>query len=77
VLLGEQDTGGWTLTTPGAPATRPVRAFGWAVGFLPRAGTATFVVHFDGQRAKSVQIALLALLWFAALWLTRRQTRSA
>jgi GT2 family glycosyltransferase len=77
VLLGEQDAGGWTLTTPGGPAMHPIRAFGWAVGFLPRAGPATFVVHFDGQRGKTVQIAFLAILWFAALWLTRRQTRSA
>ena len=77
VLLGDQDAGGWTLTTRGGPATQPIRAFGWAVGFLPRAGPATFMVHFDGQRAKTVQIALLAILWFAALWLTRRQTRSA
>ncbi len=78
VLLTQQDGGGWTLTTPGgAPAVRPIRAFGWAVGFLPPAGRTAFEVKFTGQRAKTVQITFLAILWFAALWLTRRQTRSA
>jgi hypothetical protein len=77
VLLAQQDSGGWRLDPrSGGPSVRPVRAFGWAVGFLPPSGPSGFDVRFDRQRAKTVQVLLLALLWVAALWLTRRPIRS-
>jgi len=77
VLLSQQDSRGWTMTPrSGGPLLRPVRAFGWAVGFLPPPGTTVFDIQFGGQRAKTIQVFLLALLWAAALWLTRRPIRN-
>jgi hypothetical protein len=77
VLLSQQGSGGWTMTPRrGGPSLRPVLAFGWAVGFLPPPGTTVFDIQFGGQRAKTIQVFLLALLWAAALWLTRRPIRN-
>ena len=51
--------------------SRPVDAFGWAVGF-PEGGPGSQDVAFGGQRTRTVQIIFLALLWAVALWVLRR-----
>ena len=77
VLLAQQFSGSWRLrtTTPGSHAASPVEAFGWAVGFRLQGAASSFTVTFDGQRARTIEVTILALLWFAALWLTRRPAR--
>jgi hypothetical protein len=77
VLLAQQFSGSWRLRTPtpGAHAANPVEAFGWAVGFPMRGAASSFTVTFEGQRARTIEVTILALLWFSALWLTRRPAR--
>ena len=77
VLLAEQFGGSWRLgtPTPGAHAARPVEAFGWAIGFPLRGAASSFTVTFEGQRARTIEVTILGLLWFSALWLTRRPAR--
>jgi GT2 family glycosyltransferase len=58
---------GWRLEGSDAPA-RP--AFGWATSF-PADGDAIRVRHGGGLGA-GLRVALLAILWAAALWVTRR-----
>jgi len=73
VLLSQQFQGSWRLHPAGGrAAVRPRRAFGWAVGFPASEANGTFVVRFGGQRARDALIVLLAALWLAALWITRR-----
>ena len=74
VLLAQQFDSHWRLqgVSPSAP---PTRAFGWAVGFLPHATAQPLEVRFQGQTTRTLEIGLLALLWMAGLWMTRRPSR--
>jgi hypothetical protein len=72
VLLTQQFDGSWRLTTQGTAPRSPDRAFGWAVGFEASAGPADATVAFGGQRTRTIEVALLAIVWFVALWMTRR-----
>jgi hypothetical protein len=73
VLLSQEAVGSWRLAQ-GASAEEPVPAFGWAAGFRPPA-SGGFQVAFGGQRVRTSEMAVLALLWMAALWITRRPVR--
>jgi GT2 family glycosyltransferase len=64
VVSTEYDDG-WAADPGGI---EPFRAFGWALG-SPRGTTA---LRFDGQWVRTAQMALLAALWLAVLWITRR-----
>jgi GT2 family glycosyltransferase len=76
VLLSQQFDGGWRLSPAnGGGPVRARRAFGWAVGFAPPPGAPSFTVHYQGQGLRTALVALLALLWLAALWMTRRPVR--
>jgi hypothetical protein len=75
-------TAGLTASLSSAPSTAaatvaPRAAFGWAVGFAysptPPSG---FAVRFTGQSTRTAEVVLLALLWTAALWITRRRSRA-
>jgi GT2 family glycosyltransferase len=73
ILLSQQYDSRWRLMLQaGAPALRPRRAFGWAVGFAGRPRSPGFAIAFEGQRVRSLEIALLAILWWGVLWLTRK-----
>jgi len=75
VLLSQEFAGGWRLSAAGfRQAVTPKPAFGWATGFAYRP-VGTFVVRYTGQTLRTVAVGLLALLWLAALWITRRPTR--
>jgi hypothetical protein len=50
----------------------PFRAFGWGLGFDAPAADTRVLVSFRGQGARSLQLTVLATLWLAALWFTRR-----
>jgi hypothetical protein len=74
VLLAQEGAGAWRLLQ-GDAGQDPVPAFGWAAGFRPPPAGSAFRVAFGGQRVRTSEIAVLALLWLAALWITRRPVR--
>jgi hypothetical protein len=76
VYLGQQFDARWKLTPEEGQPVRPVRAFGWAVGFPEGTSTGGFRVGFGGQASRTMEMGLLAALWAVALWLTRRPVRS-
>ena len=59
--------GSWTIE--GLDAI-PQRAFGWATAFPDTRGS--IQVRYGAQLPRTIQIALLAILWAAALWITRK-----
>jgi GT2 family glycosyltransferase len=78
VLLSQQFDPRWRLTfRAGAQPLRPDKAFGWAVGFVGRPQPPGFAITFTGQRVRSVEIAVLAILWLVVLWQTRRPSAVA
>jgi hypothetical protein len=77
VLLSQQFDDRWRLVT--RPEGREVTArtaFGWAVGFAKPPTASAFDVRFGGQWLRLAQLAFLAGLWLAALWITRRPVRA-
>jgi hypothetical protein len=73
ILLSQQYDSRWRLTLQaGAAPLHPRRAFGWAVGFAGSPRPPGFAIAFEGQRVRSLEIALLAMLWLGVLWLTRK-----
>jgi GT2 family glycosyltransferase len=73
ILLSQQFDRSWRLLASSGAARAPERAFGWGVGFPAPAGR--FEVRFGGQRLRDVMLVFLAVLWIAALWITRRPAR--
>ena len=47
-----------------------LRAFGWATAFDVRAGPLR--TRYGAQLPHTIQVVLLAALWLAALWITRK-----
>jgi len=77
VLLSQQFDGHWNLyrvdrRPVAAVPIAPKKAFGWAVRFDVTGADGLVEARFDGQMFRTVEIALLALLWLGALWITRR-----
>jgi hypothetical protein len=79
--------GGWSGTAPAAGLTLlstefdaaweiegspdpPARAFGWATAFDAEAGSVR--VRYGAQLPRTIEIVLLAGLWIAAVWVTRK-----
>jgi GT2 family glycosyltransferase len=62
----------WRLQTEDETETLPFRAFGWGLGFDAPAAATRVLVSFRGQSARSLQLTVLAALWLAGLWFTRR-----
>ena len=60
-----------------APPAETFPAFGWAVGFTPPSSGGPVVARFAGQFGRGLELAGLAVLWAAALWITRRGPREA
>jgi hypothetical protein len=58
----------------GSSPGRPEVAFGWATAFRP-AAAGSVEVRFGGQRTRTVQLGILAALWLAAAWITRKPVR--
>ena len=71
VYVAEQSDDGWHARVgTSQTATDPRRAFGWAIGFPVGAGAVT-VTH-DRNAILTVEPWGLAILWIAALWITRK-----
>jgi GT2 family glycosyltransferase len=79
--------GGWSGTAPASGLTvlstefdpawelegspdPPARAFGWATAFDTEAGPVR--VRYEAQLPRTIEIVLLAGLWIAAVWVTRK-----
>ena len=70
VLLSTEFDGAWTSADD---ASRPERSFGWATSFPTRAPSVTIV--YGAQLPRTVATWLLAAVWAAALWITRKPVR--
>lgn len=71
VYVAEQFDVGWRARAGASEApVGPRRAFGWAIGFPIESGTVT-VTH-DGDPIRTAEVWGLAILWIAALWITRK-----
>jgi hypothetical protein len=77
VLLSQEFDPSWQLRTSNGDTVAASRAFGWADGFTVPADSGSFTVRYTGQAARSAQMTVLSILWLAALWITRRPSRSA
>ena len=70
VLIADQFTDGWRLAASGGEEG-PKQAFGWATGFPAPRGA--FSVTYAQQWVRTTEVALLAILWAGALWITRKR----
>ncbi|MBI3647899.1 MAG: glycosyltransferase family 2 protein [Actinobacteria bacterium] len=69
VFVSSQYDPGWRLDGGGS-SVQPRRAFGWAMSFDAPAGEVR--VRYRNQWVRSLEITVLAALWAAALWVTRK-----
>jgi GT2 family glycosyltransferase len=67
VLLATEFDDAWRLVGSSA---QPRRAFGWGTAFPTAGGSVR--VRYGSQLPRSIEIWLLAALWLAALWITRK-----
>jgi len=74
VYLAHQLDPAWRIRGPDGTAAPPERAFGWSM--LYRAPGGRFTVAFGRQWLRTLQLLLLAMLWLAAAWITRRSARA-
>jgi hypothetical protein len=70
VLFSTPFDGRWRLTADGDPG-RAIRAFGWSQGFAATFPADDVRIAYAGTWIRTLEIAALALLWAAALWITR------
>jgi GT2 family glycosyltransferase len=71
-LLASQFDSGWRLRGAGG-AVAPSEAFGWGTAF--RAPTGPVTIGYDRQWVRDLEVAVLAMLWIAAVWITRKPAR--
>jgi hypothetical protein len=69
VVVTQQFDSGW-LVDNGGRTLEPFEGYGWAIASEVGAGDVT--LRFTQQWVRSVEMVLLALLWAAALWITRK-----
>jgi GT2 family glycosyltransferase len=74
VLLADQDASGWRLRSGGS-SIEPERVFGWSMRFpVDEAGPVALIP--PGPGILRLELALMAVLWFAGLWITRRPVKA-
>jgi GT2 family glycosyltransferase len=69
VVVTQQFDGGWRVENDGRPV-EPFEGYGWAIAAAVESGDV--VVRFTQQWVRSLEMVILALLWAAALWITRK-----
>ena len=69
VVVTQQFDAGWRVENGGEDLA-PFPGYGWAIAAPVQAGDVT--VRFTQQWIRTVEMVLLALLWAAALWITRK-----
>jgi hypothetical protein len=67
VFLSTEHDAGWELESDTGD---PEVAFGWATSFRAEGGSIR--IRHEGSLPARIQVALLSLLWLAALWATRK-----
>jgi GT2 family glycosyltransferase len=70
VVVSEQFDAGWRVDNAGE-VLAPFAGYGWAIAAPVQPGEVT--VRYTRQWLRTAELALLALLWVVALWLTRKQ----
>jgi hypothetical protein len=70
ILLSTEFDGAWQVR---GDDRQPERAFGWATSF--RTSAPTVSVRYGAQLPRSIATGLLAVVWAAALWITRKPVR--
>jgi GT2 family glycosyltransferase len=70
VVVSEQFDAGWRVDNAG-DALAPFAGYGWAVAAPVQPGEVT--VRYTRQWLRTAELALLALVWAIALWVTRKQ----
>jgi len=73
VVVSEQFDAGWRVDNAG-DALAPFAGYGWAVAAPVQPGEVT--VRYTRQWLRTAELALLALVWAIALWVTRKQGSS-
>ena len=68
-FVGDQFDDGWRASAVGT-SVPPERAFGWAMTFP--VGSGTVAVAHEADLLRTVELWVLAALWLAALWITRK-----
>jgi hypothetical protein len=71
-LLAGEFADGWRLHADGGQV-RPTESFGWGTAFEAAAGDVR--ITYAKQSARNLMIGVLAILWLAALWITRKPVR--
>jgi hypothetical protein len=69
VVVADQFDPGWRIENQGERLP-PRPAFGWSISSEVEPGSISFV--FTEQWMRTLEMALLGLLWLAALWITRK-----
>jgi GT2 family glycosyltransferase len=69
VVVTEQFDGGWRVES-GGERLAPFRGFGWAIAGAVDEGPV--VVEYTRQWVRTAGLVILAVLWLAALWITRK-----
>jgi GT2 family glycosyltransferase len=69
VVVAEQFAGGWRVDSGGERLV-PYPGFGWAIAAAVDAGDVA--VEFTHGWIRTAELVLLALLWMASLWITRK-----
>ncbi len=77
LLVSAEFDDDWRLRAGDEPARDPFRTFGWAVGFEVPVGAQEVRAELGGQRARSIQVAVLAVLWIMALGFVARRPEQA
>jgi GT2 family glycosyltransferase len=77
ILLSQQFDSRWRLTLQQGSTLRPRKAFGWAIGFVGRPQPSGLAIGFEGQTVRTLEIALLSILWIGVMWVTRKPARVA
>ena len=69
VVVAQQFDGGWRVQS-GVERIVPFPGFGWAIAGAVDAGDVA--VEYTRQWVRTAELVMLALLWVAALWITRK-----
>ena len=72
-LLSLQHDSRWRLTRAGGTSSRSSSAFGWADGWAKVSGPVE--IRYGAQWIRTLEMALLTVVWAASLWITRRPSR--
>jgi hypothetical protein len=71
VVLADQFDPAWRIDAGGRDLGVQ-RAFGWAIESAERAPAGIVSFSYGDQWARTTEMAVLGILWLAALWITRR-----